>query len=183
MTEIVVDNGIGDSELTELDLSRFSQLKRLEIGDYCCMSVNELKLIGLSELERVVIGENSFVIRKDEDARKDSNCHFHLKNCPKLKELRIGRGSFSDYSVCEIENVDALEVIEMGKVYRESSNFRYASLELKGVSSMKELQLDMPSLKSLTFGDSAFQYGSRVVLASAFVLSDSQNRPARAAVH
>ena len=41
----------------------------------------------------------------------------------------------------------------------------------------------MPSLKSLTFGDSAFQYGSRVVLASAFVLSDSQNRPARAAVH
>ena len=50
VTEIVVDNGIGDSELTELDLSRFSQLKRLEIGDYCCMSVNELKLIGLSEL-------------------------------------------------------------------------------------------------------------------------------------
>ena len=139
VTEIVVDNGIGDSELTELDLSRFSQLKRLEIGDYCCMSVNELKLIGLSELERVVIGENSFVIRKDEDARKDSNFYFHLKNCPKLKELRIGRGSFSDYSVCEIENVDALEVIEMGKLYIESSNFRHASLELKGVSSTREL--------------------------------------------
>ena len=85
--------------------------------------------------------------------------------------------------MCEIENVDALEVIDMSNVSKGSYNFYYASLELKGVSSTKELQLDMPSLKSLTFGDSAFQYGSRVVLRSAFVLSDSQNRPARAAVH
>ena len=134
VTEIVVDNVVCGVDLTELDLSRFSQLKRLEIGDYCCMSVNELKLIGLSELERVVIGENSFVIRKDEDVRKDSNCHFHLKNCPKLKELRIGRGSFSDYSVCEIENVDALEVIDMGNEGKWSCNFYYASLELKSAS-------------------------------------------------
>ena len=138
VTEIVVDNGIGDSEFTELDLSRFSQLKRLEIGDYCCMSVNELKLIGLSELERVVIGENSFTKSKSW-YRDDSSRHFHLKNCPKLKSLKIGAFSFSDYSVCEIENVDALEVIEMGKLDIESSNFRYASLELKGVSSTREL--------------------------------------------
>ena len=134
VTEIVVDNVVCGVDLTELDLSRFSQLKRLEIGDYCCMSVNELKLIGLSELERVVIGENSFVIRKDEDARKDSNCHFHLKNCPKLKSLKIGAFSFSDYSVCEIENVDALEEIDMGNESRWSGNFYYASLELKSAS-------------------------------------------------
>ena len=118
VTEIVVDNGIGDSEFTELDLSRFSQLKRLEIGDYCCMSVNELKLIGLSELERVVIGRESFTIEKGYIENPDR--HFYLKNCPLLKELRIGRFSFSDYTVCEIENVDALEVIEMGELGKDS---------------------------------------------------------------
>ena len=43
----------------------------------------------------------------------------------------MGRYSFSDYSVCEIENVPSLEVIEMGDVNKESGNFYYASLELK----------------------------------------------------
>ena len=134
VTEIVVDNVVCGVDLTELDLSRFSQLKRLEIGNHCFTFVNELKLIGMMELERVVIGENSFVIRKDEDARKDSNFYFHLKNCPKLKSLKIGAFSFSDYSVCEIENVDALEVIDMGNEGKWSCNFYYASLELKSAS-------------------------------------------------
>ena len=133
MTEIVVDNGFGDSELTELDLSRFSQLKRLEIGDYCCMSVNELKLIGLIELECVVIGENSFTKSKSWYG-DDSSRHFHLKNCPKLKSLKIDAFSFSDYTVCEIENVDALEVIDMSNESKGSYNFYYASLELKSAS-------------------------------------------------
>ena len=132
VTEIVVDNGIGDSELTELDLSRFSQLKRLEIGDYCCMSVNELKLIGLSELESVVIGENSFTKFKNSYGN-DPNRHFYLQSCPKLKSLTIGRYSFSDYTVCVIESVSALETIEMGYLNTESYNFYYASLELKSI--------------------------------------------------
>ena len=48
-----------------------------------------------------------------------------------MRELKIGWYSFSDYSVCEIENVPSLEVIEMGELNEESSNFNYASLELK----------------------------------------------------
>ena len=35
--------------------------------------------------------------------------------------------------MCEIENVDALEVIEIGKLKKESYNFYYASLELKSI--------------------------------------------------
>ena len=67
------------------------------------------------------------------DYGNDPNRHFYLKNCPKLKSLKMGRFSFSDYSVCEIENVDALEVIEIGDLSRDSSNFYYASLELKSI--------------------------------------------------
>ena len=45
----------------------------------------------------------------------------------------MGRYSFSDYTVCEIENVDALEVIEIGDLNELSNNFYYASLELKSI--------------------------------------------------
>ena len=45
----------------------------------------------------------------------------------------MGRYSFADYCVCEIENVPSLEVIEIGDVNAESCNFYYASLELKSV--------------------------------------------------
>ena len=89
-------------------------------------------MIGLSELESVVIGENSFTKFKNGNCiRPDANRHFYLKNCPKLKSLKMGYGSFSDYTVIEIENVDALEVIEMGDLNDWSYCFYNASLELK----------------------------------------------------
>ena len=69
----------------------------------------------------------------------DPNRHFYLKNCERLRELKMGRYSFSDYSVCEIENVPSLEVIEMGELNEMSRNFWYASLELKSDSERMEL--------------------------------------------
>ena len=80
----------------------------------------------------VEIGKNSFT-KEMISSGNDPNRHFYLKDCPKLKELKVGRYSFSDYTVCEIENVDALEVIEMGDVNGRSYNFVYASLELKSI--------------------------------------------------
>ena len=136
VTKIIVDNGVSESGLTELDLTRFSQLKRLEIGDHCFSYVDELKLIGMNELESVVIGENSFM--KNENSYGNSNRHFYLKNCPKLKSLKIGYDSFSDYSVCEIDNMDALEVIEMGDLDACSYVFAYGSLELKSIIDRNE---------------------------------------------
>ena len=107
----------------------FPQLKSIEIGDKCFMYVNEVKLIGLDRLERVVIGMNSFTKEKN-GADNNPNRHFYLKKCESLRELKMGHHSFSDYSVCEIENVPSLEVIEMGKLNEYSYNFYYASLEL-----------------------------------------------------
>ena len=100
------------------------------MGSDCFRNTDELKLIGLSQLERVVIEQNSFTkVGYDPGVdRMDPNRHFYLKDCPKVRELKIGNESFMDYSVCEIENVPSLEVIEM------SGNFYYASLELKSDS-------------------------------------------------
>ena len=58
---------------------------------------------------------------------------FYLKNCPQLKLLVVGNQSFSGYTVCEIENVDALEVIEIGDLNGRSFNFYSASLELRSI--------------------------------------------------
>ena len=124
----VSDNSYNEEELKELDLSGFVNLRELKVGNECFEKVNELRLIGLSELESVEIGMNSFTEKKSSFGN-NPNRHFNLKNCPKMKSLKMGRYSFSDYSVCEIENVNALKVIEMDG----SFNFDSASLVLKSI--------------------------------------------------
>ena len=131
---IIVD-GCNDRSFTVLNLTRFVELKEFEVGDYSLYYVNEVKLIGLNQLERVVIGMNSFTKQKKGYwPGYNPDRHFYLKNCERLRELKIGCGSFSDYSVCEIESVPSLEVIEMGKLNGDGYNFYYASLELKSGS-------------------------------------------------
>ena len=134
VTEIIVENRCcRDPSFTVLDLTRFTSVRRIVIGHDAFMYVDEVKVIGLSELESVEIGMNSFTQHKN-DYGNDPNRHFYLKNCPKLKSLKMGRYSFSDYSVIEIENVNALEVIEMGELNEESNNFYSASLQLSSVT-------------------------------------------------
>ena len=132
VTHLSVGSNCNDASLTVLDLSRFLYLRQLVVGDNSLMYVNEVKLIGLNVLRNVEIGMNSFTQHKD-NCGNDPNRHFYLKNCPKLKSLKIGRLSFSDYTVIEIENVNALEAIEMGDLNEVSDSFCYASLELKSI--------------------------------------------------
>ena len=127
---LIVDNCVcNDESFTSMDLSSFVSLKRLEVGDYSCSFVSEIKMVKLKHLERVVIGKYCFKY-----ACANINGHFYLKNCKRLRELKIGLGSFEDYSVCEIENVPSLEVIKMGELDEMSFNFHSASLELKSSS-------------------------------------------------
>ena len=128
----VSDGCCNEEGLTELDLSGFVNLRELKVGDECFMYVDEVKLVGLNELESVVIGMNSFTKEKNSWGN-DPNRHFYLKNCPKLKSLKMGHHSFDDYSVCEIKNVDALEVIQIGELNDSGFNFKCASLELKSI--------------------------------------------------
>ena len=147
VSEIAIpSNSMNETSLIVLNLSRFRRLKKLVIGDECFMNVKETRLTGLYYLESVEIGVNSFTQHKN-GYGDNPNRHFYLKNCPKLKSLKIGRYSFSDYSVIEIENVNALETIEMGDLSdKECNSFRDASLTLR----------DLPALRTLVFGRGAF---------------------------
>ena len=124
----VSDNNYNEEEIKELDLSGFVNLRKIKVGNECFTRVKKVNICGLKELESVEIGSKSF--RRDSDTKGGS---FYLKNCPKLKSLKMGLSSFEGYSVCEIENVDALEVIEMGILSDWSANFWHASLELKSI--------------------------------------------------
>ena len=129
---IVTNDCCNERERTALDLSFMSNLRLLEVGDDCFENVRRMRLIGLSQLERVLIGKDCF--KEKNDIGYNPNCHFYLKNCERVKELKIGRYSFNDYSICEIENVPSLEVIEMGELNEFSDSFHNASLELKSDS-------------------------------------------------
>ena len=133
VTEIVIDDGrCWVNYISSFDVSRYKNVKRIKIGSSSFPDVEEVNLIGLKKLESVVIGWGSF--RNDGNSwSNDPDRHFYLKNCPKLKSLRIGEYSFSNYKVIEIESVDALEVIEIGDLSYDSSNFYHASLELKSI--------------------------------------------------
>ena len=85
-------------------------LKRIVIGDECFGSVRVFELDGLSELESIVIGEWSFRISINE--RSDGSCR--IANCPKLKSIQIGGGSFSDYHSFELNNLPSLQSIDIG---------------------------------------------------------------------
>ena len=132
VTELAISpNCCNEAEWSVLDVSGLKWLKSIEIGDECFENVNEVRLIGLNRLEGVVIGKNGFTKCKNDYPKSiNPNRRFYLKNCERLRELKIGCFSFNDYSVCEIENVPSLEVIEMGELNEESCNFSHASLEL-----------------------------------------------------
>ena len=128
--ELVVCSECMQRTWAHLVLSSFVCLRKLKVGDDCFSNVRGVELVGLKKLERVVIGENCFA-NMDYLYEIDPNSHFYLKNCERVRELKIGRYSFRDYSVCEIENVDRLKVIKIGELILWSHNFRRASLELK----------------------------------------------------
>ena len=127
MEVITVGNNKCTGTNDRIDLSKYVNLKNVSIGNDCFFYQDVLNLTGLHSLERVMIGENSFT----KSSGNNANRKLYVKNCDALKELKIGRYSFSDYSVIEIENVNSLELIEMGEVNNRSFNFLYASLELK----------------------------------------------------
>ena len=104
VTEIVIDDRRCWKDYgTSFDVSRYKNVKRIEIGEESFPYMSELSLIGLKRLESVVIARSCFM-----------GSDLIVKDCPKLKSLIIGQGSFRGASLCEIENVDALEVIVMG---------------------------------------------------------------------
>ena len=107
-----------------MDLSTYTELRIISIGDRSFYYVNELRIEGLTKLENVTIGMNSFTRCMGSVCTYSGK--FYLRNCPLLKEVRIGRYSFSSHMYSYVENLESLELIEYGDVNENSYNFYYA---------------------------------------------------------
>lgn len=98
-------------------LEVFSSLKRIVIGKDCFMYVRDFKIVGLPELESIVIGEICFTdstCKTDISKQDSTNNSFCIENCSKLKSIHIGEYSFSLYCVFELKGLPLLETIDMG---------------------------------------------------------------------
>ena len=126
---VVCDNACNDT--TAISVSSFEKLKTLKVGDNSFVKVEVLKLIGMKALENVTIGDYCF---KGKNHSNNPDRRFCVKDCEQLKQLLIGYESFSDCSVCEVENLPSLVTLSVGKRNFYSGNFSYASLELKSAS-------------------------------------------------
>ena len=124
--ELTIPDGyFNGMSIITFNISSNGDLKRIEIGNNCFGKVRVLELDGLSELESVVIGQQSFRIGGSE--RSDG--WYRIVNCPKLKSIRIGYESFRDYHSFELSNLPSLQSIDMGQwCFRYASSFSLTGL-------------------------------------------------------
>ena len=84
---IEVKNGMcNDEAFDEWEMDEYVRLRELIVGDECFQFVKDLKIVGLNALEKVEIGKQCFC--------KASGGLFEMRNCEKLKSVKIGDGSF-----------------------------------------------------------------------------------------
>ena len=138
VTQFITDGCCCDAlQGKRIDFSYWRALRVIEIGSHSFQYVTGVDIVGLSQLERVVIGRNCF---SQEPVLSDEGVipHFAVKDCERLKELRIGRKSFCYYGICEIDNNAALEVIEMGKMDEASDSFVSGNLKTTSILLTRE---------------------------------------------
>ena len=124
---IMENDSCNDYDFTELDLSRFTNLTSLIIGDRCFGSVTTMNITGMQHLETITIGMDSF------SSYGESDYSFSVTNCSSLKELKIGPSSFSEWNYIEIGDVPSLEVLEIGYLHYNGGAFYWGTqFELKG---------------------------------------------------
>ena len=129
---MIEDITLSDScVLKEWDVSMFFNLKSITIGDDCFKDVITFKIDGLSRLENVKIGRNSFNKERDQHGCVHSKS-FQIVNCESLEWLEIGEYSFSDFETgFKLCNLPSLQNIKIGTDH-DSYNFYKCSFEIQG---------------------------------------------------
>ena len=122
-----------DIEYTTFDFSRFTEIESIEIGNNSFGSVETFKMDGMNRLAKLKIGNNSFTKTKT-GYGKNPNRSFHILNCESLESIEIGEYSFSDFGgEFELNNLPALQSIQIGSVGNYSCNFYRSSFVIRGI--------------------------------------------------
>ena len=144
----LVLKGLDELESFSYDSGSFASMERVEFVNVALRRlmiepesfdmVRELTISGMSELDGVVIGSNSFVWN-------GNNGIYRLVNCPKLKSIVIGDGSFTGYHSFALESLPSLQRVEIGEGCFDRVR-EWVLSELNG-------------LESVVIGDRSFRMG------------------------
>ncbi|CBK23952.2 uncharacterized protein [Blastocystis hominis] len=134
--------------LVDWDVSWFSNLESIEIGDECFESVQTFQIDGLNRLKTIKIGSNSFTQKRYSNGSDESKS-FHILNCGSLESIQIGQYSFSDYAGdFELKNLPQLQSIQIGIIRDESCNFYGSSFVVRGIELILNNRVMIRSSKS-----------------------------------
>ena len=102
VTAIEMKPGLcNDSQIQEWNLSAYSKLVELVVGNDCLQFVKGLKLVGFASLERVAIGMRCMC---------ESEGCFEVSDCEKLKSVVMGGGCCVKWSSFVMKNCGVIEV-------------------------------------------------------------------------
>ena len=128
-----------------LDLSRFTELEELTIGDGCFNYVSKVRVVGLRKLKSVSIGANSF-------QNESNDSELVVSDCPELVSLSVGNESFKGFKEMKLSELDGLKRVVMG-----GNCFKNAELRVSGLKGLETLSLGAgcfeKSLHSVIEGD------------------------------
>ena len=101
---IEVKNGVCNDEVfDEWSMEEYVRLRELIVGDECFQFVKDLKIVGLNALEKVEIGKECYC--------KASGGVFEMRDCEKLKSVKIGDGSFVGVVSVVFESECCIDVV------------------------------------------------------------------------
>ena len=119
---------------TIFDISRFTLLESLEIGNDSFGSIESFLINDLPKLRNLKIGSNSFTKSKVYKISRNESKSFHILNCESLESIEIGVNSFSDFGGgFELSNLKSLKSIKIGSFEMDSSNFFWSSFIIRGM--------------------------------------------------
>ena len=148
ITSLILPNwSCNDVNYKIFDISRFTLLELLEIGDDSFGSIETFLINNLSKLRSLKIGSNSFTKLKHlewtindikgiaSDATSITSKFCYVLNCESLESIEIGVNSFSDFGgEFELSNLKSLKSIKIGSLENESYNFIWSSFIIRGIT-------------------------------------------------
>ena len=94
-----------DNAIEQWNLSVFSKLRELVVGDDCLQFAKGLKLVGFASLERVAIGMKCMC---------ESEGCLEVSDCGALRSVVIGCGCCVKWSAFVMKNCDSLQEVSIG---------------------------------------------------------------------
>ena len=169
-SSIILPNWLcNEVEYEEFDFSPFANVESLQIGDNSFTYTTKFDIINANKLVSLKVGKNSFTrVKNDPDVSiLFIGRYFSIINCEQLESIEIGEYSFYDYhDEFRLSNLPLLETVQIGNVEADSSNFLSASFEVMSRINALLLCPDLPSLKTITLGESSFRISPKIVIES-----------------